>query len=271
MNYKILLFLPLVLSVIACEEVIDIELDEAEIREVVEATLDGDSGILEVRITTTGPYFEAGSVQPISGATVEIQREGDLNVFMAEEQEAGFYRQTLTPEVGATYVLRVTTPGGGNYEARSTLLERVEIQEIIPEFQAAQGPRDEGYNLTFRFQDPAGSTNFYRVLHSVNQVPQLEPDDLQINDDNLFDGGLARLQLFRQTFDLGDTVTVELRHLDQAGYDYFNSLGDIVGGGGGGPNSGSAAPGNPTTNWNGGALGYFSAYFPATRGVVITE
>ena len=267
---KHLLFLLALLCLTACETVIDVELDETEPREVIEATLNGETGVLSVRITTTGPYFEAGSVLPVGDATVELRNDQTAEVLQIAENSTGTFVATLNATPGTEYTLRVQTPEN-EYIARSRLPAPVDIAEISSEFQEARGPQEEGYRLEFRFQDPPGEQNFYRLVHSVNGIPQREGDDLLVTEDILFDGGFARVQLFQQTFELADTVRLELWHIDAAGYEYYNSLADILVTDGNRPNSGSAAPGNPTSNWSNDALGYFSAYYPTQREIVVEE
>ena len=62
---------------------------------------------------------------------------------------------------------------------------------------------------------------------------------------------------------LGDTISYEFRTVDKAIFDYTFQAADIAGG------SNSAAPGNPITNWDNGALGYFNAYGVSRDSVVI--
>lgn len=266
---RYLLFFGLIVLTVACEEVIDIELDDVPPREVIEAALDGETGILRVRVTTTGPYFDAGAVNPVAGVSVEVSSDADNLVYVPTQTGIGTFVDTLAVEPGTRYTLRVQTPTD-TYAAGSLLPVAVPIASIDSEFQTARGPREEGYRLEFDFQDPPGEANFYRLVHTVNDTLQTDPDDLLVTEDILFDGGFARVQLFQQTFDLGDTVQLELRHLDRAGYEYFNSLSDILSTSQA-PNSGSAAPANPISNWDNEALGYFSAYYPTRMTLVIED
>ncbi len=64
----------------------------------------------------------------------------------------------------------------------------------------------------------------------------------------------------------GDTITVSLLSIDQATYNYFNQLNDIL-------ISDRAptalSPANPTSNISNGSLGYFAAYTVDTRSIVL--
>lgn len=252
----------------SCEKVIEIELEETETQIVIEANLQAGTHPFVVVISETAPYFEAELPESIEDAVVTL-RDDAGNVFNVPHEQNGKYISTFEGIPGRTYTLEAEIEGVV-YTAESTMQEKVELLEVFTEFEEAIGPRDEGYIFFFRFQDEPEAKNFYRLIHTVNDTVQLDGDDLQVVDDVAFDGGAARLPIFQKVFDLGDTVSIELLHLDESAFNYYNTLGNIIGGGSG-PFGGSAAPGNPETNWSGGALGYFSAYSSDTASLVITE
>ena len=255
------IFLGFLMSLFAlftsCEKVIEIDLEDADTQVVIEANLATGEAPFQVKISTTAPYFESGLPQAIEHATIRLLDENG-NVYAVPHVQNGIYATLVNANVEQTYTLEVEIDGE-LYVAKSYLPAPVLLEEIYAEYQPAQGPLPEGYAVYFRYQDPANVANYYRAVHAVNGELQQKPDDLQVLNDRINDGALTLNGLLQQAFDLGDTVTVELRHFDETSYTYFSSLGDIIGGGMG-PNSGSAAPGNPTTNWSNNALGYFSAY-----------
>ena len=123
--------------------------------------------------------------------------------------------------------------------------------------------------LYFSLKDDGTEDNNNRLLHRIDGVLQNRGEDLQVVDDGLFDGGIARLPMFRKTFNSDETIEVMLRHFDATSFDYFNSLSDIASSENGGLADGSAAPSNPNTNWDNGALGYFSAFAADTLSIKI--
>jgi len=258
MNLKFarILILPLLLLQFSCEEVIEIDLEDAESQLVIEAKLQEGSQDFTVLISRTSSYFDSALPETVETAAVSLQ-DDQGNSLSIPHAGNGVYSAAVTGVAGNFYTLRVTE-GENTYEAVSYLPQAVNLLGLEPQFSEATPFTDEGYLLFMRFEDPAGTDNYYRVLHRVNGVLQNAADDLQVSNDDLFDGGSARLPLFQKIFTSGDSVEVELLHFDEASYDYFNSLTDIVSQGGG-PGGASAAPGNPTSNWTGGCLGYFSA------------
>lgn len=253
----------------ACEKVIDIELDESEQQTVIEARLSEGTNDFSVIISKTAPYFENAPSERIDNAVVTLNDDSGEGALVIPHQQNGVYTAQVTAVAGRTYTLQAEIDGQ-TYTALSFLPEKVELTELYTEFRSAMGPNDAGYLLYFRYDDPPGVSNFYRVLHSVNGVLQNEGDDLQVVNDELNDGSTARFPLFRKIFQAEDTVQVVLQHFDEASYDYFNSLSDIISGGAGFA-GGSVAPGNPVSNWNDDVLGYFSAVNPDTLSIIITE
>lgn len=246
------------LTCLACEKVIDIDLENSDPQLVIEANLIAPQNLIRVEISRSADYFDNSDPIKIENAEIVLVDAEAVNINVPHLND-GIYEISLDPVVGTTYELSVKVDGV-TYTAKSTLKEKIEITEVIAEFEEANGPIDEGYNLSVRFMDPDEEENYYRLIHTLNGVEQKDGNDLIVIDDFLFDGGLVRLRLFRKVFDLGDSLELELIHLDEAGFDYYNSLADIINTEGGGPNGGSAAPGNPNSNWSGNILGYFSAY-----------
>jgi len=115
---------------------------------------------------------------------------------------------------------------------------------------------DSGYKVNCFIRDPAGIENYYRMKIYVNGQMSTNEGEINLYSDELFDGKLIGLVQHSAVFQKTDVVTVEFQSIDKATYDYFSTLESI---------SGiemiqSASPANPISNFNNGALGYFSAY-----------
>ncbi|MEM9821870.1 MAG: DUF4249 family protein [Bacteroidota bacterium] len=240
----------------SCEKVIEVDLEDAPSQIVIQAVLKVGTNDFVVNIANTTDYFGNASQIVVENAIVTLT--DDLgNVTAIPYVDAGQYIRQVTADAGVNYQLTVEI-AGTTYEASSFLPEKIEIVELLTEFQEA-GFDDAGYELLIRYNDPGDVPNYYRVIHHLNGILQNEASDLQVMNDDFNNGVLTRAPLLTDIFAEGDTIGIELIHFDRASFDYFNSLANIIGEGGafGG---GIAAPGNPNTNWSGGALGYFSAY-----------
>ena len=105
------------------------------------------------------------------------------------------------------------------------------------------------------FQDPPERGNRYRVVEINEEEPE-RSSNLYLLDDLATNGNTVTFPLFANPAAAGAEVTIELWHIDEVAYTYWDELSDLSGGG---PfNSGT--PANPTNNLDNGALGYFMAY-----------
>ncbi len=260
----ILLSTAAIFALSSCEKVIDVELNEEDSQLAIEAPLYAGTHNFVVTLSATNSYFEASLPNGVNGAAITLSDDlGSTQVLSPIGN--GQYESMVTATPGRTYSLQVVL-GSVTYTAESKLLDVVPLDQLEPEFQEEFGPFPEGYIIYNRFNDPANEENYYRFRHWVNDTFQNEGTDIVVFDDSFFDGNYTRLPLINQIFDLHDTVEVEMIHFDKAAYEFYNALVDIVGD----PNSGgSAAPGNPISNWNNNALGYFIAMSSDTVQIVV--
>ena len=272
------LSLLLLFALSGCEKVVDVDLNEANPALVIDAILDAENNSLAASVSLSGPYFDVVSTTPVTPDVIEVTLpDGATEALVPATGRPG---QPVDSSRAGQYVLRRREPlplgtytmyveyGGQAYTASSTLRAPIVIQELLTEFAPETIRNDEGYSVELQYDDPGDERNFYRIEHWVNGELQREPDDFIVIDDVLTDGTLARTPIFEQVFDVGDTVRVRLRHLDEPGYDYYRTLAETVGGGRG---PGGAAPGNPISNWEPEALGVFVAYSASTAEVVVVE
>ena len=107
--------------------------------------------------------------------------------------------------------------------------------------------------------DPAGIANFYHFHIYVNGKRDKK---VLVEDDEFTDGHIVTRPLFSDLeINKGDTVSVELQCIDKPVYKYFFSLRQTQ--------EASATPANPTSNFTGGCLGYFSAYTTEQKVMII--
>ncbi|MEL6191171.1 MAG: DUF4249 domain-containing protein [Bacteroidota bacterium] len=265
---RIFIFSLILFLASSCETVIDVDLDSTEPALVIEALLQEGTHDFEVKISRTQDYFDA-EVIPFESQT-EVSLSNNLGEsWVIPQEDAGLHQREVSAQSGVLYTLTVRVDGQ-EYQAVSTLPEQVSIDSLTFEYEDANPFLDEGYEVFINFTDPLEVANFYRVLYDEDGVPQRESEDYQVVDDQLIDGNEVELPLFRKTFPPQTELLIELRSLNEAGYEYYFSLGDIIGAQNG-PGGGNAAPGNPVSNWTGDVLGYFIAYSSDTIRTVLPE
>ena len=253
----------ILVSLLSCERVIDIDLNEARPRIVIEATIHHLTGNCKVKITRTGNFFQPYSPDWVSGAKVSLS--SDKANYLFTEKTSGIYNLNKTGRLSTgIYKLKVVVDEE-TYEAVSVMPEPVQIGYLSYEFTEKTYFREAGYRVNFALTDPVNEKNYYRVRYSVNGKLQNDDNDYYLINDELFNGNSVQMQLYGKRFDKDDTVTVELMSIDKSTFDYFNTLLEVIS-----QNAiESAAPANPTSNFSNGALGYFSAYSSDTKMIIV--
>ena len=268
MNMKnILLPLLFVLSAIilgSCTKVIDVKLKDADKKYVVEGMVTDQPGSGKIILSQTKNFSDNNAPGMVSGAVVTITDNNTGTVTAMTETTPGNYTDaTLTGISGHTYALRITT-GGSTFTSVSTMPVNVHLDTLYMTNENVFGSNWNLANIEFR--DPAGTGNCYRARQFVNGK---KSKDIFITNDDYTDGKLMFAKLYmdpggddENKIKSGDAVTVEMTCIDPSVYKYWFSLQQSATG-----NSQSAAPANPVTNIEGGALGYFSAHTLQSRSV----
>jgi hypothetical protein len=260
MKIKNLIFLSIILIASACEEVIDIDLNDASPSIVIEGKLTDQLNGCSVRITKSVKFDQSNDFPTVDNAIVTITDE-DGNVFNLGYTQNGYYANIdLIGEYNKQYFLKVAVDGK-TYEATSTMPNPVPVDSLeINEF-AFFGNTTKLIDIYLN--DPVDQENYYKFIPYVNNAKYY---NLEILDDQFTNGQPVNYSIFLQDYELvvGDSVVIEAWNIDKQTYDYFDSLGDIIDGG-----SQSAAPANPNTNLTNGALGYFSAHTVSLQGILV--
>jgi hypothetical protein len=247
---------------VACEKVIDVDLNDAAPAIVIEGNVSNSFNDAVVNISMTSSYFDTLPSDKVSGAIVSITSDQDENFILSETEKGVYKTEKARFKEGVTYNLFVEA-NGENYSATSRLNSPVYIDSV--KFYYENSPFfEEGYYVNVYLTDPLGFNNYYRLKYSKNGKPQNRIEDLILFTDRYVDGNVIEVTLFNQPFEVNDTVTMQLISLDEGAYEYLRTFQELVNN-----NPGSAAPANPNTNLSNGALGYFSAWSSSIRSAVI--
>jgi hypothetical protein len=257
------------LALSSCEKIVSIDLNKANPHMVIEGIVTDQQTPDSVVLSKSGDYFEASlTFPPVPNALVTIaDNVGAVDTL--RQDEPGTYRSsTLRGTPGRIYTLTVVAEGNV-YSAVSTMPEKVFIDSLYA-VQTHAFDGDLGYNIYLIFRDPPTPGNYYRVnLRDSRAIPadSITGQRYHLFSDKLTNGNevTLRLRTGRSVW-IGDTISVELLSIDQASYEYFQTLNDIL-------TSDRAptslAPTNPNTNLTNGSLGYFSAYTIDSKRLVL--
>lgn len=258
-------YLALIIGLIAfvsCQKVIDVDLNEANTVTVIEANYTAEDSTVRVFITQTSNFFSNDANPTVNNAVVMITDQAGNSQQVPFTSDGKYELTNYAPSYGSTYTMTVL-------HDNVTYTSTCEMKTVIPQLPVIYDfiePGifgDGGYIVAVSYQDPPDAGDYTSAVLSKNGKQLKKLSDVTFNDDLFTNGNPVTRPLFVRFFDVGDTVEIELRTLDQKIYDYYTELASLTD-----PNS--AAPANPTYQWTNRALGYFSAY-PSSRQSVIIQ
>lgn len=240
----------------SCEEVIELNLDTAAEKYVIEALLtDHDNGA-RVLISKTKSYSTSNNFVGVTGAIVEIEDALGNVTRLTEISKQGVYlNATLKGKPTQTYKLKVTI-GTQTFTSSCTMPALVRLEDVYPyELSLFDGPR---WFTHARYTDPIGVKNYYRFIEYKNSI---YTKSIMASNDEFTDGKTVTQTIFPYEFTeesklkKGDKIRLEFLTIAEPVYKYWFSVDNGAQG-----VINSAAPANPVSNIKGGAIGYFSAH-----------
>ncbi len=267
-SLQIILSLLSIIVFSGCQKVINVDLNEAAPRIVIEGIINDRRGPYTVMISKSGSYFNQPVLPPVSGA-VAIITDNSGTIDTLKEINPGVYLTSKIRGVpGRTYTLKVISENQ-DYTGTSTMFSHVNIDSLKLLKDESQrfnfgenNQKDTHLEIHCFFRDPV-EKNFYRIKVFKNDSTNTE--NYRLYDDQYTNGEETELRVARAT--VGDRYRIELFSLDKQTYGYYRTLEDLLFSN---PIFGST-PANPDNNLSNGALGYFSAYAVSSRTVTITD
>ncbi len=258
----------LLLAMQSCQDVIDIDLNDADPKYVIEGAVIEGVDSITVRVTQTASFFDATPPKGINNATVVITMPGGQEVALTSIGN-GYYRttgQTITME--AFYSLRVNVEEQ-EFTATTYMPAPVSLDSLEVVYSDGMFGQEGTYNVFINFNDPAGISNYYKMNTTLNDTLLNGADEIMVTDDALVDGNAIYMPIFIRDFDPGDSVAIELQSIDKATYKFYQTMTAVASSNAGSPFS--ATPANPESNIKGGALGIFGAYTSSKKNIIVEE
>lgn len=257
--------LGIILAFNSCQKVIDVDLNDASEKIVIEANYNATDSVVIVNVSYTSSFFDTYTPSLVNDAFITITDGLGITTTIPSIGNGKYQLSNYIPTEGMTYTISVTH-NSVTYVGLSELKPALTMLEPRTEFlEVGFFGEEGGYLVFFKFQDPLGIGNYYNVITTANDTIYNKANELVLGDDELTDGNLVERPVFFGYYEVGDTVSFELQAINKEVYDYYVELQTIAGG------QSSAAPANPTYFWSNDALGYFSAYYYTKNGVKITE
>jgi hypothetical protein len=263
--FYIILIMMIAVIFFSCTKVVNLNLNSSSPRLIIESSISDQPSSCFVKLTMSVNYNEPNTFPPVNGASVVLYDDTGKTYTMYEASSGVYTLQSIKGIPGKTYTLSITT-AGKTYTATSKMPDPVSIDTIYQSriFLGPYRGNSELKFVTVNYHDPPGKGNYYRFVEQINRVVKTE---IFLDDDLLKDGNLITQNIIRADTSLktGDSVSVFLQTIDKNVFNYFLQLSNVTGG----YNGPTATPANPISNFNGGALGYFSAYAVRSKSIII--
>jgi hypothetical protein len=259
-TYKYILAIIIAVLVSSCEDVVQVDLDTAAPRLVINGSIEWLKGTAgneqKIRLTTTTGYY-SNTIPTVSGAVVLVTNSDNVTFNFAEEvPNSGIYLcHDFVPEMDKTYVLTVSL-NGETYTATETLKSVSPITHI--EQNNEGGFTGDEIEIKTYFNDPDLVDNYYLFRYKASSlaIPYYGVDEDEFFQGNEFFGYFSH-----EDIKSGDTVGITIYGVSKRYFEYMNKL-ILIAEGGGGPFSTPPATvrGNIVNQTNPGnyALGYFN-------------
>lgn len=203
----------MVLILNSCEEVVELDLSNNEIKTVIEANIFADeTNYNKIRVYYSSGFYN-NSYSYINDAVVTITSIETGHVYLFTHDENGYYSNAdFSVNLNHNYKLNVYV-AGANYEAYSKAWSAPEITGVSQrENMGFGGNRIE---VRFTYSDNAITDDFY--LKAVN-------DDFEITTDRFTNGVTQNDFLFLEEDKRGDTLQFSISNISPEYYQYLNKL-----------------------------------------------
>lgn len=206
----------------ACEDVIDVDLETTEPRLVIDASLNWQKGNngnqQEIKLSLTAPYFN-NSIPPATGATVAVTDTNSNTFNFIEDGSTGVYKNnTFIPVINNEYTLTIAYKNE-TYTATEILKSVTEI-DFIEQKDNGGFAGDETEIKAF-YTDPKDIENYYLFEFTK---PNSNSSSLEVYDDEFTDGNQIFAFYSDENLSSGDELQIKNYGISSRTYDYLNIL-----------------------------------------------
>ena len=224
--YILSLFL---ITLSSCQDVVDVDLETAQERLVIEAMIKWEKGTLGneqvIKLSKTSSFYNNQIVRAI-GATVVVTNKTTLQNYNFIEIEDGIYTtNTFEPVLNTVYQLEITY-NNEVYKAEETLFESPDIIGITQSTEEGFSTEDPEVVLTFN--DFENQHDFYRV--QFRQYRSIDNGTITIDTITAaFDSRFVEnntITDFYESEDLkiDDVITINVYKISQQFYNFISVL-----------------------------------------------
>lgn len=216
-NLKYILFI-FALSVVSCEEVIDLDLNTVEPKLVIEATVNvREDKVVDAFVILSETFSYFNNQQPfVDNAEVRIISENN-EIYFFEYIENGRYESEFIPIENIEYTLEILYKNE-LYTATNKLVSAPSYNGQVQQ-STIENFGEASIELKALFNDPVDEDNFYFYIGS-----SIYGKIYDSFDDTFFNGNEFFTSYTSSELKPGDIVTFNLYGITEANYSYFFKL-----------------------------------------------
>ncbi len=218
--------------VVACQDVIEVDLEEGEKRLVVEANLIKQIGqdthtTQTIKLSLTDGFYEQGPPPPAQGAEVwVIDEQGDTTRF--RESSPGIYTTESLSLADSTVLNLEINYDGERYSATDRIRPVPYMDTIFVRREKTAFDEDTVWAIIGAFSDPAEYDNYY-----LWEVVHLDKDTVVFfnpGEDRYWNGGVVdevRLNFFFEPVE-GSLIRVYQHAISKEAFAYYTYLFELI-------------------------------------------
>lgn len=217
----------------SCEEVVDVDLDTAPPKLVIEAAINWEKGTTgheqTIKLSTTTGYFE-NTIPTVSNAIIYIENSHNEKFNFIEVKKSGRYVcTTFKPVINEEYTLTVISRGN-RYIGSEILKSVAPITRV--EQNDEGGFVGEDIEVKAFFNDPADEDNYYlyKYIYS-NKITT----NYSVDEDKFFQGNEFYSRSDDEDLEIGNEIEITHFGISKQYYNYMSILVSIAGSNVGGP------------------------------------
>lgn len=217
------LIVPSCFFLLSCTKVVEVDLETAEPKLVIDASIDWVKGTAgneqKIKLSTTTGYYST-TFPTVSGADIVVTNSANIVFSFIENSGTGEYIcSNFHPVIGETYTLKVVL-NGEIYTATETCIGVPDIENNIAQNNDGGFGGDE-IEITYYYQDNGNEENYY--LHRILSPASVFPD-YKAEDDEKSQGNLMQESFSDEDLKAGDMINIRLYGISRRYYDYFRKL-----------------------------------------------
>lgn len=182
--YLLILIASLLIFSISCEKVINLNIEDAKIKIVLNGIISSDSAVI-VHISKSRHILDNAQISFLSDAQVKLY-ENETEIGTMIHIGNGFYKINYTPKKGFDYKVAVSHSNYDDAYATTRVLNSVQIISIDT-FTTYGQYQDNNLNFNLKFTDPIDEKNYY-MLTLINNFYEMQYSDTVKNIDTLYVG-----------------------------------------------------------------------------------